>query len=37
MSYAEDMGYDAYDFCPECDKEESECNCNFIEEEENEC
>jgi len=34
MSYAEDMGYDSYDFCGECDKEESYCICD--EENENE-
>jgi hypothetical protein len=32
MSYAEDMGFDSYCFCSECEKEESICIC---EEEEN--
>jgi hypothetical protein len=33
MSWAEDMGFDAYSFCGECEEEESNCTC---EEEENE-
>lgn len=34
MSWAEDMNFDAYDFCSECEEEESNCICN--EENENE-
>ena len=27
MSWAEDMGFDAYWFCSECEEEESNCKC----------
>lgn len=32
MSYAEDEGFDAYDFCYQCEMEEDYCKCKDIDE-----
>lgn len=32
MSWAEDMGFDAYDFCSQCNEEENNCICENDEE-----